>query len=172
MLTKCWYNPYIILVVPVTFGHPWLRHSNHPERAVIPTDVVRVSESAVCTLRLSIRVFTPLLDVRKSKTPVLTFWTLVLESFGNFRKHVPLYNRWFFRWWGGGREGFYICFWCGGRGMRSDRHSYPSDGCNALWRRFVHGGSTLITDWHRSPAVSPASPSPTPQNPCQTDRRM
>ncbi len=62
-----------ILVVLVTFGHPWLRHSNHLERAVVSIDVVRVSKPAVCTLMLSVRVFTPLLDVRKLKTPVLTF---------------------------------------------------------------------------------------------------
>jgi hypothetical protein len=58
--------------------------------------------------------------------------------------------------------------------MRSDRHSYPSDGCNALWKRFVHenrGGPTLVTDWHRSPVTSLASPSPTPQNPRQIDRQ-
>jgi hypothetical protein len=77
----------------MTFGHPWLLHSSHPERAVVPTDVVQVSEPTVCTLRLLVRVFTPLPDVRKPKT----FWTLVLESFGNFRKHAPLYNRRFFR---------------------------------------------------------------------------
>jgi hypothetical protein len=76
----------------MTFGHPWLRHSNHPERAVVSTDVVRVSELAVCTLKLSFRVFTLLPDVRKPKTLVLTFWTLIPESFGNFQKHVPLYN--------------------------------------------------------------------------------
>jgi len=83
-------------MVPVTFRHPWLRHSNHPKHALVPTDVVRVSKPAVCTLRLSIRVFTPLPNVKKSKTPVLTFWTLVPESFGNFRKHAPLYNFRFF----------------------------------------------------------------------------
>jgi len=50
---------------------------------------------------------------------------------------------------GGGGEGFYIRLWCGGRGMQFDRHSYPSDGCNALWKWFVHenrGGPTPITD--------------------------
>ncbi len=60
-------------VVPVTFGHSWLRHSSHPKRAVVPTDVVRVSEPAMCTLRLSVRVFIPLPHMRKRKTPVLTF---------------------------------------------------------------------------------------------------
>jgi len=35
---------------------------------------------------------------------------------------------------GGGGEGFYIRLWCGGRGMRFDRHSFPSNGCNVLWR--------------------------------------
>jgi hypothetical protein len=81
------------LVVLVTFGHPWLRHSSHPERAVVSTDVVRVSKPAMCTLRLSVRVFTPLPDVRKPKTPILTFWTLVPKNFENFWKHAPLYNR-------------------------------------------------------------------------------
>ncbi len=90
---QCHYN---ILVVPMTFGHPWLCHFNHPEHAVVSTDV-RVSEPAVCTLRLSVRIFTPLFNVRKPKTPVLTFWTLVPENFENFRKHAPLYNRRFFR---------------------------------------------------------------------------
>jgi len=156
-----------ILVVPVTFGHPWLHHSSHPERAVVPTDVVRVSEPAVCTLRLSIRVFTPLPDVRKPKTLVMTFWTLVPESFGNFQNTLFYITAGSFGSGGGEGKGFYIRFWCGGRGMRSDRHSYPSDGYNVLWRRFVHrnyGGSTPVTNWHRSPAASPASPSPTPQN--------
>jgi hypothetical protein len=118
-----------VLVVLVTFGHPWLRHSSHPERAMVPTDVVRVSELVVCTLRLSVRVFTPLPDGgEKTQNP------LVPESFGNFWKHAPLYNRRFFRYWGGGGEGFYIRLWCGGKGMRSDHHSFPSDGCDALWK--------------------------------------
>jgi hypothetical protein len=34
---------------------------------VVPTDVVRISEPAMCTLRLSVRVFTPLPD-RSEKT--------------------------------------------------------------------------------------------------------
>jgi len=42
-------------------------------RVVVPTDVVWVLELVVCTLRLSVLVFTPLPDVRKPKTPVLTF---------------------------------------------------------------------------------------------------
>jgi hypothetical protein len=77
---------YLILVVPVTFGHSWLRHSSHPERAVVLTDVVRVSEPAVCILMLSVRVFIPFLDVRKFKTPVLTFepwFPKVLKIFEN-----------------------------------------------------------------------------------------
>jgi hypothetical protein len=65
---------------------------------MVPTDIVWVSEVAVCTFKLSIRVFPPLPDgMRKPKTLILTFWTLVPESFGNFRKQVPLYNRRFFR---------------------------------------------------------------------------
>jgi len=46
---------------------------------------------------------------------------------------------------GRGGEGF----WCGGRGMQFDHHSYPLDGYNALWRRFVHGnrgGPTPVID--------------------------
>jgi len=164
-----------ILVVPVTFEHSWLCHSSHPERTVVPTDVVRVSEPAVCTLRLSIRVFTPLPDVRKPKTLVLTFWTLVPESFGNFQNTLFYITASSFGSGGGEGKGFYIHFWCGGRRMRFDCHSYPLDSYNVLWRRFVHrncGGPTPITDWHRSPATSPASPSPTPQNPRQIDRQM
>jgi hypothetical protein len=137
-------------VVPVTFGHLWLRHFGHLERAVVSIDVVRVSKPVVCTLRLSVRVFIPLPDVKKPKTLVLTFWTLVLESFGNLRKHVPLYNRRFFQY--GGGKGFFIRLWCYGRGMRSDHHSYLSNGCNVLWKRFVHGnngGPTPVTNWHR-----------------------
>jgi hypothetical protein len=64
---------FSILVVPVTFGHPWLRHSSHPEHAVVSTDVVRVLKPTVCTLRLLVWVFTPLPDMRKPKTLVLTF---------------------------------------------------------------------------------------------------
>jgi len=45
---------YFKLMVPVTFGHPWLRHSNHLERVVVSIDVVQVSEPAVCALRLSV----------------------------------------------------------------------------------------------------------------------
>jgi hypothetical protein len=70
---------------------------------VVPINVVWVSEPVMCTLRLSLPYPT---GVRKPKTLVLTFWTLVPESFGNFQKHAPLYNRRFF--WGGGGEGFYI----------------------------------------------------------------
>jgi hypothetical protein len=50
----------------------------------------------------------------------------------------------------GGGEGFYIRLWCGGRGMRSDRHSFPSDGCDALWR----SGPNLYTWPVRKPLWS------------------
>jgi hypothetical protein len=60
-------------VVPVTYGHPWLHHSSHLEHVVVPTDIVQVSKPTVCTLKLSIQVFIPLPDVKKPKTPVLTF---------------------------------------------------------------------------------------------------
>jgi hypothetical protein len=151
----------------MTFGHPWLHHSSHPECAVVPTDVVRVSEPAVCTLRLPIRVFTPLHDVRKPKTLVLTFWTLVPQSFGNFRNMF-----------------FYITASSFGSGGGRGRFLYPP---LVRWERdairlsFLPFGrlqcfvetvctqkpwwSNPVTDWHRSPAASPTSPSPTPQNP-------
>jgi len=56
---------------------------------------------------------------------------------------------------GGGGEGFYIHLWYGGRGMQSDRHSFPSDGCDALWRSSLgctpgwcgnRGGPTPVID--------------------------
>jgi hypothetical protein len=134
---------------------------------VVPTNVVRVSEPTVCTLRLSVRVFIPLPDEsEKTQNPdsdILNlgsqkFLYIIVGSFGSGG--------------GGGGEGFYIRLWCGGRGMRSNRHSFPSDGCDALWR----SGPGLYTwpvrkPWW-SPVASPASPSPTPQNSRhrQTDR--
>jgi len=151
----------------VTLEHSWLRHFSYLERAVVSTDVVRVSEPAVCTLRLSIRVFTPLTDMRKPKTPVLTFWTLVPESFGNFQKHAPLYNRRFFD--SGGRGKFLyppLVRW----ERDAIRSSFLPFGRLQCFVETIctrkPWWSNPITDWHRSPAASPASPSPTPQNPC------
>jgi hypothetical protein len=92
--------------------------------AVVMTDVVRVSEPAVCTLRLSVRVFTPLPD-RSEKTQNPSFDILNLGS----RKFLYITAGSFGSGGGGGGKGFYIHLWCGGRGMRSDRHSFPSDGC-------------------------------------------
>jgi len=94
-----WIN--ILLVVPMTFGHPWLRHSNHPKRFVW-SPKQRGSQN----------------NTRGSKHPENTLLYITTGFFGS----------------GGGGEGFYICLWCGGRGMRSDRHSFPSDDCDALWR--------------------------------------
>ncbi len=74
-------------MVPVTFGHPWLRHSSHPERAVVPTDIVRVSEPAMCTLRLSVRVFTPLPDEgEKTQNPGFDILKLGSRKFWKFPK--------------------------------------------------------------------------------------
>jgi hypothetical protein len=76
-----------ILVVPVTFRHPWLRHSSHPERVVVPIDVVRVSEPAVCTLRLSVRVFTPLPDGgEKTQNPSSDILNFGSRKFWKFPK--------------------------------------------------------------------------------------
>ncbi len=90
------------------------------------------------------------------------FWK-VLEIFENTLLYITANS--FGSGGEGGGEGFYIRLRCGGRGMRFDRHSFPSDGCDALWRL----GPGLYTwsvrkPWW-SPAVSPTSPSPTPQNP-------
>ncbi len=88
---------------------------------------------------------------RHEKTQNLDFDILNLGSrkFWKFSKNTLLYiTVGSFGSWGGG-EGFYIRLWCDGRGMRSNRHSYPSDGCNALWRQFVHGnrgGPTPVRD--------------------------
>ncbi len=126
--------------------------------AMVPTDVVRVSQPAVCTLRLSFRVFTPLPDgSEKTQNPGFDildlgsrkFFYITTGSFGGG---------------GGGGEGFYIRLWCGGRGMRSDRHSFPSDGCDALWRSGPGLYTWPVRKLWWSPAASLASPSPTPQN--------
>ncbi len=73
-----------------------------------------------------------LTGVRKPKNPVLIFWTLVFESFGNFRKHVPHITTGSFDRGGEGR--FLYPPLVRGRGMWSDRHFFPSDGCDALWK--------------------------------------
>ncbi len=127
---------------------------------MVLTDVVRVLEPAVCTLKLSVQVFTPLPDKsEKTQNPDSDILNLGSRKFlyitaGSFGSGGG----------GGGGGGFYIRLWCAGRGMRSDRHSFPSDGCDVLWR----SGPSLYTwpvqkPWW-SPVASPASPSPTPQN--------
>ncbi len=102
---------------------------------MVPTDVVRVSEPAMRTLRLSVRVFTPLPDEGEKTQPRFwhfeTWFPKVLEIFENTLFYITADS---FGSGGGGGEGFYIRLWCGGRGMWSDRHSFPSDGCDALWR--------------------------------------
>jgi hypothetical protein len=55
--------------------------------AVVPTDVVRVSKPVVCTLRLSIRVFTPLLDGgEKTQNPGSDILNLGSQKFWKFPK--------------------------------------------------------------------------------------
>ncbi len=132
--------------------------------AVVLTDVVRVSELAMCTLRLSIWVFTPLPDgSEKTQNPgfdILNlgsrkFFYITVGSFGSG---------------GGGGKGFYIRLWCGGRGMRSDRHSFLSDGCDALWRSGPGLYTWLVWKLWWSPVASPTFPSPPPKTPF-TDRQ-
>jgi hypothetical protein len=48
--------------------------------------------------------------------------------------------------------------------MRSNCHSFPSDGCDALWRSGPGLYTWPVRKLWWSPAASPASPSPTPQN--------
>jgi hypothetical protein len=65
---------------------------------MVPTDVVRVLEPAVGTLRLLVRVFIPLLDGgEKTQNPSSDILNLGSWKFWKFRKHAPLYNRRFFR---------------------------------------------------------------------------
>ncbi len=101
---------------------------------MVPIDVVQVSEPAVCTLRLSVQVFTPLPDGgEKTQNPdsnILNLGSKVLEISENTLLYIIADSFGS----GGGGEGFYIRLWCGEREMRSDRHSFPSDGCDALWR--------------------------------------
>jgi hypothetical protein len=168
---------YLVAIIrnypKITLVGPTLRHLYPPHiktilwfSTVVPTDVVRVSEPAACTLRLSVRVFTPLPNGNeKTQNPGSDILNLGSQKF--FYITASSFGSW---GGGGGGEGFYIRLWCDGRGMRSDRHSFPSDGCDALWR----SGPGLYTwpvwkPWW-SPAASPASPSPTPKTPV-TDRQ-
>ncbi len=134
--------------------------------AMVPTNVVRVSELSLCTLRLSVRVFTPLPDggEKTQNRGSRKFWKFL-------KTRSSIYASSFGSGGGGGGEGFYIRLWCGGRGMQSDRHSFPSMlcgdqvlVCTPSWCG-NRGGPTHVTDWHRLLAASPAFPSPTPQNP-------
>ncbi len=124
---------------------------------MVPTDIVRVSKPAVCTLRLSVRVFSPLPD-ESEKTQNLGSDILNLASRKFLYISAGSFNS------GGGGEGFYIRLWCSGKGMRSNCHSFPSDGCDALWRSGPGLYTWPVRKLWWSPAASPASPSPTPQN--------
>jgi hypothetical protein len=54
---------------------------------MVPTDVVRVSEPIVCTLRLSVRVFTPLPDEgEKTQNPGSDILNLGSRKFWKFPK--------------------------------------------------------------------------------------
>jgi hypothetical protein len=66
---------------------------------------------------------------------IYIIYLFVFSSF-NMKPHETSVTKNIFpyqRYLGGG-EGFYIRLWCGGRRMRSDRHSFSSDSCDALWR--------------------------------------
>jgi hypothetical protein len=65
---------------------------------------------------------------------------------------------------GGEGEGFYIRLWCGGRRMRSDRHSFPSNSCDALWKT----GPGLYTWLMRKPWWSNPRHGLTPVTRCFT----
>jgi hypothetical protein len=92
---------------------------------MVPTDVVRVSEPAMCTLRLSVRVFIPLPNGgEKTQNPGFDILNLGSRKFWKFSKTRSCIKT---RCEGGG-ECFYIRLWCngcGGKGMQSDRHSFP-----------------------------------------------
>jgi len=54
---------------------------------MVPTNVVRVSKPVVCTLRLSVRVFTPLLDGgEKTQNPGYDILNLGSWKFWKFSK--------------------------------------------------------------------------------------
>jgi len=55
--------------------------------AVVPTDIVRVSEPAMCTFRLSVRIFTPLPDGgEKTQNPGFDILNLGSPKFWKFSK--------------------------------------------------------------------------------------
>jgi hypothetical protein len=66
---------------------------------------------------------------------VFLFW--FFKHSGTDGSRVPTLVAHVIWWWvveGGWGEGFYIRLWCDERGMQSDRHSFPLDRCDALWR--------------------------------------
>jgi hypothetical protein len=143
---------------------------------VVPTDVVRVSEPAMRTLRLSIRVFTPLPDEGEKTQPRFwhfeTWFPKVLEIFENTLFYITADS-----FGSGGGEGKVFISAFGAVGEGCDPTVIPSLRMAAMLcedqvlvctpgRCENRGGPTFVTDWHRSPAASPASLSPTPQNPC------
>jgi hypothetical protein len=114
---------------------------------------------------LSVRVFTPLPDVRKPKTSVLTFWTLVPESFGNFWKHLYITAGSF----GSGGGGKVFISASGAVGEGCDPTVIPTFRTIAMFC-----GDSLYTKTvmvqppsqiDTGPAASPASPAPPPPNP-------
>jgi hypothetical protein len=133
---------------------------------VVSTDVVRVSEPAMCTLRLSVHVYS------------LTRW-----GWENSKPRFWHFEPWFPKVlditvgsFGSGGEGKVFISASGVVGEGCDPTVIPSLPTAAMLcgdqvlvctpgRCENRGAPTPVTDWHRSPAASPASPSPTPQNP-------
>jgi len=100
-------------------------------------------------------------------------WFLkVLEIFKNTLLYITVAS---FDSGRGGGEGFYIRLWCGGRGMWSDRHSYPSDSCKLcgddLYMKTMVVQPSSQTNTGR-PLLHRPFPPPPPKNPRQTDRQM
>ncbi len=119
---------------------------------MVLTDVVRVLEPVVCTLKLLVRVFTPLPD-RSEKTQNLGSDILNLGS----RKFLYITTSSF---GSGGGEGKVFISAFGAVG----------EGCDPTVIPFLRTAAMLCGDQVLSPAASPASPSPTPKTPI-TDRQ-
>jgi hypothetical protein len=163
-------------VVPMTFGRPWLRHSNHPERAVVLTDVVRVSEPAACTLGLSVRVFTPL---PAWENPKPWFWHFelwfpkVLEISENTLLYITAGS---FGNGGGGGEGKVFKSASGAVGEGCDPTVIPTLRTTAMLCGNGSYTETVVvqppsqTDTGR-PLLHRPLPPPPPQNPHQIDRQ-
>ncbi len=143
---------------------------------MVSTDVVWVSETIVCTLRLSVRVFTPL--PKGVKKPKPRFWhfepwfSKVLEIFENTLFYITADS--FGSGWGGRERFIYPPL------VRWERDAIspsflPFERLQCFveissW--FVHLTDAKTVVVHRSPAASPASPSPTPVTNRRTNKAI